>query len=370
MILDISQKTNMEEFCFVVFSHTGTEEKEEILYKSLKSIKNFGFPIVLASHLPVSEKNQKIVDYFIKDRDNLIVNESEIFNPIAGTQLSDNLYYIHDLSGGKTFSTNTFKQTYQAGVFNLYINSVNLVKDLGFRNIILWEFDFILGERSAINLSEIIEIYLKSNYKYFSFTSYIQNLKCMHAIPSIFNVELLSSILPKKPIRDPKSFAWISNMMIMEQWIGDRVWKSRQPGLDIDYSHFNSYLPDSSKGQIHSQLGNYLYFNLRSGLYFSDSSSQIIFFGNNSSNINLNCKLEIFDNYSNKIIFNVEHDLPISTWVFDLIPDEVINIINSEIGVKVMEKVINLDENIEHNFNYLVNKENLPYLKKLRKFSN
>jgi uncharacterized protein (UPF0216 family) len=66
----------------------------------------------------------------------------------------------------------------------------------------------------------------------------------------------------------------------------------------------------------------------------------------------------------------VEHDLPISTRVFDLIPDEVINIINSEIGVKVIEKVINLDENIEHNFNYLVNKENLPYLKKLRKFSN
>ena len=66
----------MEDFCFVVFSHADNEEKEAILYESLKSIGEFKYPIILASHLPVSRKNQDLVDYFIKDKNGSIIATS------------------------------------------------------------------------------------------------------------------------------------------------------------------------------------------------------------------------------------------------------------------------------------------------------
>jgi hypothetical protein len=357
------------EFCFVVFSHAGTDEKEEILHESLKSIKGFGYPIILASHLPVSRKNQDLVDYFIKDKDNLIVDEGDIINPNPGTEISQDLYYVHDWFGGKTFSTNTFKQTYQSGVFNLYINSVNLVKRLGFKNIILWEFDFLLGKIAAENFSKILSDYSENEQRFFSFGSYIQGLNCMQAIPSILDVEMLSSFFPVKPIKDPKSFAGTSNLMIMEQWVRDRVNKSGENGRSIDYTYMNDYLPDSSKGQVHSQLGSYMFFNLRSGIYFSESDEKMIYYTSNSSTIKLKSILEIRKPSDSSILYVKEHIANPNNWAYDFLPDEVILQSLTDEGINVTERIEEIESGKIKDFAYSINKNNRDYVSRLRKYS-
>lgn len=359
----------MEDFCFVVFSHAENEEKEAILYESLKSIREFKYPIILASHLPVSRKNQDLVDYFVKDNDNLIVDEGDIFNPNDGTTITKDLYYVHDFFGGRTFSTNTFKQTYQPGVFNLYVNSVSLVKRLGFKNIILWEFDFILGKESFHNFSEILDDYIKKDYKFFCFKSYIQDLECMHAIPSVLNVDLLSSFIPDKPIKDPKDFAGVSNLMIMEQWIGNKFFNSNELGNIVDYGKINSYLPDSSKGKVHSQLGSYMFFNLRSGVYFSDSSSQMIYYTSNSSSVKLKSKISIVNPLSLDIVYQKEHLADPNTWSYDFIPDEIVKLSLDYSGIQVTESIEEVETGKTKDFSYSINMDNRYYISRLRKYS-
>ena len=43
-----------KDFCIVVFSHASTDEREEILFKRLTSIKKLNLKIILASHIAVS----------------------------------------------------------------------------------------------------------------------------------------------------------------------------------------------------------------------------------------------------------------------------------------------------------------------------
>lgn len=357
------------EFCFVVFAHTGNEEKEIILNQSLKSIQKFGYPIVLASHLPVSLENQALVDYFIKDNDNLIVDEGDILNPHNGSIIQSELYYVHDSFGGKTFSTNTFKKTYQAGVFNLYINSLNLVRSLGFKNIILWEFDFILGNDSFEKFLEIIREYSASGHEYFGFNSYIQDLNCLHAIPSILNVDLLSSIFPDKPIKDPKMFPLISNLMIMEQWVRHRLIRAGARGKTIDYTTIGNYLTDSTKGQVHSQLGSYVFFNLRSGVYFSNNSDGMIYYTSNSSNMCLKSTMEIFNKKENLLIFRSEHITNPNNWAYDFLPESVIQASFSEEGIEVIETIEETENSNYNSFKYVINRANRNYVSKLRKYS-
>ena len=357
------------EFCFVVFSHTGNQEKERILNASLRSLRNFGYPIVLASHLPVSPENQELADYFIKDNDNLIVDESDIINPHQGSIIESDLYYVHDSFGGKTFSTNTFKKTYQPGVFNLYINSINLVKSLGFKNIILWEFDFLLGKDSAEKFLTIIQEYSAMDHEYFGFNSYIQDLNCLHAIPSILNVELLGSVFPDKPIKDPKMFPLVSNLMIMEQWVRQRLIRAGARGKTIDYTSIGNYLPDSSKGQVHSQLGSYMFFNLRSGVYFSNNSDKMIYYTSNSSGVSLKSTLEIFNKKDGSMMFRSEHAANPNNWAYDFLPQSVIQASFSEEGIEVIETIEEIENSKSNSFTYVINGSNRSYASKLRKYS-
>ena len=112
----------MENTCIIVFSHADKPEKEEILFRSLMSLKKIGLKIILASHISVSERNQNISNYIIKDDNNLILTESDIFsNPVD--IITENIYNTTDIFGSLKFHTAIYKKTYQAGVFNLYIIS-------------------------------------------------------------------------------------------------------------------------------------------------------------------------------------------------------------------------------------------------------
>lgn len=354
-----------KDFCFIVFSHTGSDEKEEILTRCLSGIKRLKIPVIVASHLPISKENQDLCDYFIKDSDNLIVSEDQIFNnPV---EIETPLYYVHDNFGGRVFSTHLFKKTYQPGVFNLYINSFNVAKRLGFKNAILWEFDFSIGTKSEEFLVRSMQQFKEDGLDFYCFQSFIQDLPCMHAIPSLLNIEMITSLMPSVPIQDPNEYSSVSKMMIMEQWTWHHTQKISARGSWLDYGKIESFMPDLIKGEVHSQRDNYLFFGLRSGLYFSQSSNEIIFYGSNGSWTNLKTQMVIKDSRGN-IIYNSAKNLGCQNWFYEGLPSEIWDLAQTDAGIYVNEFLTNTDSGRSDSFSYKINSKNFGFISQLKKW--
>jgi hypothetical protein len=362
-----------KDFCIVVFSHADNKEKEEILFNSLTSIKKLNLKVILASHIAVSERNQNMCDYFIKDDNNLIISESDIFNnPI---DIDTDLFYTTDYFGGIKLETYVYKKSYQAGVFNLYISAFKLAKQIGFKNAILWEYDYELGDKSVDFFNKNMDIMIKDNLDSISFQSSIvffnsdiiqSQIDCCYAIPVLFNLDKFLSKSPNKFIENGKEYTEVSKLMIMEQWVKSNIINNCN-GLEYGYGDYKSYLPDTKIGQVHSQGNNYLFLGLRSGIYFSDKNCISSY--NNVSKNKLNISLSIFDNSNNNIVFQENIDIYQDTWRYNYINDIIFNMFRTESGCRITEVVTDIDTNKSDTFEYVINKNNIDFVSKLKKFS-
>ena len=208
----------------------------------------------------MSERNQNLCDYFIKDDNNLILTEADIFN--NQTDIDINLYNTTDYFGGIKFETYIYKKSYQAGVFNLFISSFRLANQIGFKNVILWEYDYELGEKSVDFFNKNMEIMIKDNLQSISFQSTIKifnndiiqsQIECCYAVPFILNLNNSLLFFPNKFIETPKEYTEISKLMIMEQWVKKNIINNCNPRLEYGLDDYKSYLPDTNVGQVHSQ---------------------------------------------------------------------------------------------------------------------
>ena len=103
-------------FCILVTSHANTPEKTELLRECLESLQALETPIILSSHIPVSQDIQELTYLTIKDSSNLILDEGEMLSyPV---DIKDPLYYILDRLAGILFSCGIFKKTYIPGMMN------------------------------------------------------------------------------------------------------------------------------------------------------------------------------------------------------------------------------------------------------------
>jgi hypothetical protein len=83
----IEQKVNVkfnlnDDHVFIIGAYTDTLEKEKILVKCIKKLREFNIPIILCTHLPVRIEIQKLVDFYIYDEKNelLYFEDSKEFN--------------------------------------------------------------------------------------------------------------------------------------------------------------------------------------------------------------------------------------------------------------------------------------------------
>ena len=363
-----------KDFCIVVFSHASTDEREEILFKSLTSIKKLNLKVILASHISVSERNQNLCDYFIKDDNNLIVNESDIFsNPVS---IEGDLFNTIDYFGGIRLETYIYKKSYQAGVFNLYISAFKLAKQIGFKNAILWEYDYELGDQSVEFFNKNMDLMIKDNLESISFQSIITifsndiiqfQIDCCYAIPVFFNLDKFLSIAPDKFIESGKEYTEISKLMIMEQWIKSNIINNCNPRLEYSYGDYKKYLPDTLTAQVHSQGSNYLFLGLRSGIYFSNNGCIVAY--NNNTNNYLTSDITIHDLQNESILFKNKFDLPPNIWRYNNLGENIFNIFKSELGCKVVEIVEDVNSGNIDTFEYIINKDNIDFVSKLKKYS-
>jgi hypothetical protein len=180
----------------------------------------------------------------------------------------------------------------------------------------------------------------------------------------IINIDKFLSSIPDYFLETPKEYTNMSEMMILEQWVKKNVIENCNPRLEYTYSEYTNLLPDVESGKISSQ-NNYLFIDLKSGIYF-DGNKPIIAF-NNSSNCHLNSIFSIINIESGESIFDSNFSLPPGTWRSFLLDEGVYDKFNSSIGCKVIESVEeggNVDV-----FEYHINRENLHFLSSLKKYS-
>lgn len=365
----------MNDFCIIVFSHADNEEKEEILYNSLLSIKQLSISTILASHIPVSERNQNLCDYYVKDNNNLILSESDIIsNPV---EISKDIYNTTDYFGGLKFETSVFKKTYQAGVFNLYISAFRFANNIGFKNAILWEFDYVLGDKSVDFINDSINRFLSDGIECLYFNSIInmfnnniiqKSIDCCYAIPAFFNLEKFNSICPINFINNGKEYNEISRLMIMEQWIKSEIVDRCERKIEYPYDYYNNLLPDTKLGQVHSQRESYLLSGLRSGLYFNDDKTSLCLLFANMSLTLLNSDIQIYNN-DGDLILNIKKELYPKNWSYEFLNNEIIELCKSKKGCLIKETVEDLNTNKVDIFEYVINEENIDFVCKLKKFS-
>ena len=60
---------------FTVDSHPSTPERMATLLETVKQIKDFGYPVLVAAHLPLSDEVLKEVDYFVYDKRDILSGE-------------------------------------------------------------------------------------------------------------------------------------------------------------------------------------------------------------------------------------------------------------------------------------------------------
>jgi hypothetical protein len=363
-----------KEFCIIVFSHADTLEKEEILFNSLSSIKKLKLKILLGSHIAVSERNQNLCDYFIKDDNNLIIEESDIFNnPI---NIDTDLFKTTDYFGGLKLETFVYKKSYQAGVFNLFISTLKLANQIGFKNAILWEYDYELGDQSVDFFNKNMDLMIKDNLDSVSFTSTIiffnnnivqGQIDCCYAVPFIININKSLLMFPNKFIENGKEYNEISKLMIMEQWVKSNIINNCNPKIEYDYSDYKSHLPDTKVGQVGSQGSNYLFLGLRSGVYFNNNGCIVAH--NNISDNYLTSDITIHDLQNESILFKNKFDLPPNIWRYNNLDESIFNTFKSELGCKVVEIVEDVNSGKVDTFEYIINKDNIDFVSKLKKYS-
>jgi hypothetical protein len=118
---------------FIIDAWIDTESKENDLIGLIKILKEFDIPILLSGHYPIKVEIQKMVDYYIFDKENPIITKDEY-----------DKYDVHSerwthFSDCKIINKNTFHHDY--AVWSTMRNSFNFAKYLGKKQIHFLEYD-------------------------------------------------------------------------------------------------------------------------------------------------------------------------------------------------------------------------------------
>ena len=62
----------------LLHAYLSTNERKEICHKFIKQFKDFGYDVIVASHLPLDKDTQQLCDYAIYDKDNTLINQQFI----------------------------------------------------------------------------------------------------------------------------------------------------------------------------------------------------------------------------------------------------------------------------------------------------
>lgn len=124
----------------LLHAYLSTPERKEICHNFIKQFKNFGYDVILASHLPLDTDTQKLVDYAIYDKDNILITEPEYKG-----------YITHYTPHFNISSREFFKHSSILAVKRLLLAGASYAKMLNKKIIHLFDYDGYLPDNEELN---------------------------------------------------------------------------------------------------------------------------------------------------------------------------------------------------------------------------
>lgn len=178
-----------EEDVFIIGCWTDSKEKEDVLIKLIKKLKNYNVPIILAGHYPVGPDIQQMVDYYIFDRNNDVLLEKDFQE-----------YGIHSdrWTNTDTYSiTNKMDFHHDYSIWITFKNAVSVAERWGKKYIHFLEFDNLPDEvQYRQSFMEYVRRHDAVVYEYTKGSTLENNPYCATFIFSI-NTLVFSKILNK-----------------------------------------------------------------------------------------------------------------------------------------------------------------------------
>jgi FkbM family methyltransferase len=136
---------------FVISTYPNTKVIEDATVDCINSIKSFGYDVITTSHIEVGDNIRKYSDYVINDNNNILTKHTFYSNAWWKTSEYDLTINLknenNDVYHGPSCYTN-------------YKNGAELASELGYENIIMLNYDYILKNNSFIE-----DILSQLNYK-------------------------------------------------------------------------------------------------------------------------------------------------------------------------------------------------------------
>ena len=352
---------NNNKNCILIFSYTNTLEKELILEKNIDSLLSTNLPIVLITHSEVSKKIINKCDYVLYEKENLIFTEGEILNenlPICESNYNNQYFF-----GGITTRTYVKKKSYQSAVLNMYINGFNLIKNIGYKYALLWEYDHLMDDESKKLLLSYFEEVTTNDLDGFFVTCKISGINSIYAVPAIIKIDKFTKYCGNKLIKTAKDYVEISKMMICEEWVYE-FYKKLDKKISLDYDTFNIKFKGIKQNLISSEgdTPNYDYIN--SGIFINEDNEVLVSVYNGSKK-SVKYKINI---YNNDFLLYKKNDIFCTgCWFYEKIDEKLVNdVLNGKIELIVKENFQYDDK--EEVYNTILSKSNFDSFKKGKVF--
>ena len=121
----------------IIVSHADSEEKLNVLKRCIKSIKKTGSKIILTSHILVNEEILKLIDFFVYD----------VENPVIDTGEDSTTFWLSYPDYEQQYK---FRINYSYSIFNLYKNAISLSNSKGFKVSHIINYDYIILDESLL----------------------------------------------------------------------------------------------------------------------------------------------------------------------------------------------------------------------------
>ena len=127
----------------LIHAHLSTPDRIKCCIELINNVKKFGYEIILTTHTPASKMIQEKVDYFVYDKENIVLTDPAFLGYI--TYYTDNF----DLSTQQFHGHNT-----TFAVFRLLYLGINYAKFLGKKIIHIMDYDGLIKSPHELQINE------------------------------------------------------------------------------------------------------------------------------------------------------------------------------------------------------------------------
>ncbi len=263
----VSVTLGKEDYVFIVSTYPNDSSVSKITSECLDNLKKFNYPIIIASHCPVSVELQKKADYCIYDANNLLVKHDfycHAWSEFGGYRVDLNL------------KNNNNDSYHGPAVYLNYYNSINFAHKLGYKKAICLNFDFVI--KDPLFIKRIIDkISGKSGYFCHEKKQEGETLvTAFHVIDTKFFIDSFPSIKTEGDY-----FGWEKRINSESNGLENMYYHTLKCCLgDLHLASLAEYKEDTSKCEIDSNF-QIEYFSIlpikdqpsKVGIYFQSSNN-------------------------------------------------------------------------------------------------